>query len=885
MKKWMKRLIVTVAIIIGLFIVAAILVPILFKDKIMSLAKKEMNEQLLAKADFKDVDLSLIKHFPKLTVSILDLSISNIAPFEGDTLIAAQRIEVSVDLMKAIGGKYDIVYIGLDNARIHALVNANGQANWNITKPSAPSTAQEPAKPFSLQVNKYEIDHTFIEYKDEQGKLWTKIENLHHEGSGDLSSDKFVLSTHTLADAISFSFGNITYLHEVKTGIDLDLNIDNKANKYEFNTEKIQLNGLKLSFKGFVQMPDTNNMVMDIQFNTPTNDFKDILSLVPGIYQADFKDIKTSGKMALNGFIKGTYNKTHMPAYHVGLMVENGMFQYPALPDKVSDIQIQLNADNADGITDHTVVNLEKAHLLFGNAPVDMRMLLKHPVSNPWTDAALKGNLDLSQLSKFVKLPEGTQIKGLINANVTAIGPIMAAGRQHYDSLNAAGSIQLSNLYYASKDLADGVSVQNMLLTFNPKNVTLSGTSGSYLKSNFTADGSINNLLAYYMHNEALNGSINVSVDKLDVNKFMGTSSTPAAKSSTPMTVFLVPANLDLSLHAKAGEIKYDELVLTAVSGSLVIKEETVAMQNISGNGLDGSLKINGTYSTKASKKNPQIAFNYDVQQVDIGKTFAAFNTVQKMMPVAKYMSGKMTTQLDMKGQLGSDMMPVINTLSGKGELLVLNGMLSNFGPTAMLADKLNLQQFRSMNFKDLKIFYSFEDGRVSVKPYQFKMGDVQCEIAGSHGFDQSMNYAANFSVPRTALGSGGNAMLNELSGKAAAKGIPVQLGDKIDIAATIGGTISNPKIETNLKRAVGNAVEDMKQQMMNEAQKKIDSAKKVVKDTVTALKNQAINEAKQQLQNQILGKKDSTGKNNTLDEAKKKAEEKAKGALKNLFK
>lgn len=163
MKKWMKRLIVTVAIIIGLFIVAAILVPILFKDKIMSLAKKEMNEQLLAKADFKDVDLSLIKHFPKLTVSILDLSISNIAPFEGDTLIAAQRIEVSVDLMKAIGGKYDIVYIGLDNARIHALVNANGQANWNITKPSAPSTAQEPAKPFSLQVNKYEIDHTFIE--------------------------------------------------------------------------------------------------------------------------------------------------------------------------------------------------------------------------------------------------------------------------------------------------------------------------------------------------------------------------------------------------------------------------------------------------------------------------------------------------------------------------------------------------------------------------------------------------------------------------------------------------------------------------------------------------------------------------------------------------
>src|SRR6202008_1142422 len=141
-----------------------------------------------------------------------------------------------------------------------------------------------------------------------------------------------------------------------------DLQIDNKASKYTFNTDKIQLNGLKLYTKGFVQMPDTTNMLMDIQFGTPSNDFKDILSLVPGIYTADFKDIKTTGKLGLSGFVKGKYNSKQMPSFMVNLGIQDASFQYPALPQKVSNIQVALKVVNPDGVIDHTVVDLSKCH-------------------------------------------------------------------------------------------------------------------------------------------------------------------------------------------------------------------------------------------------------------------------------------------------------------------------------------------------------------------------------------------------------------------------------------------------------------------------------------------------------------------------------------------
>jgi hypothetical protein len=99
---------------------------------------------------------------------------------------------------------------------------------------------------------------------------------------------------------------------------------------------------------------------MDIKFKSPTNDFKDILSLVPGIYKKDFANIKTSGEAAFNGFVKGIYSPQQMPAYDVNLEVRNGSFQYPDLPKPVKNIQLDLHAVNPDGISDNAVLDISK---------------------------------------------------------------------------------------------------------------------------------------------------------------------------------------------------------------------------------------------------------------------------------------------------------------------------------------------------------------------------------------------------------------------------------------------------------------------------------------------------------------------------------------------
>jgi uncharacterized protein involved in outer membrane biogenesis len=881
--KIVKRVLIGFVVLIVLLLATAVIIPVFFKDKIMAVVKQQLNEQLNATTDFKDVDISILRSFPRLSVSITELSVIGKAEFKNDTLIAAKSIDVALDLMKAISGSYDIMNIGVNAARIHAIVMEDGKANWDITKPSAETTPAAESAPFAMKLRKYSIEKTFIEYDDRHGKMHVIINNLDHNGSGDFTSDAFTLSTKTTADAITFIMGGIPYLNKVKTSVDLDLGIDNKASKYTFNTEKIQLNGLKLYTKGFVQMPDTSNMLMDIQFGTPSNDFKDILSLVPGIYTADFKDIKTTGKLALSGFVKGKYNATQMPSYMLNLGIENGSFQYPALPQKVSNIQVKLKVVNPDGITDHTVVDLEKCHVELGAEPFDLRMLLRNPTSEQWIDATAKGHIELSRISQFVALEAGTKMAGDITADVSVKGSMAEAQKKQFDKIDASGTININNLSYVAKDYPDGVNIYSLLLTFNPRNVTVANLRGQYMKTNFSGNGSVDNLLGYYMSNQSLVGTFTFLADQVDVNKFMGTTATTETTAAAPPSTepFIVPANLDVELKTTIGTVKYDKIVLTNVSGGLAIRNEAVTLKNISAKGLDGTIIMNGSYSTKKDKKNPDVAFDYNVQNIDIQKTFNSVDMVQKMMPAAKYMSGKITSDLTLDGKLGPDMSPSMNSLSGKGELLVLGGLLSGFPVTEQLVEKLKLTQFKTINMKDVKIFFSFENGRVTVQPYKMKIGnDIEAEIAGSHGFDQTLKYGANIVVPRALMGSAGNTMVNNLLSQAASKGVPITLGEKINFAVNITGTTTKPKVETDLKNIAGNAVNTVKEEIKKAIEKKVDSVKNVVKDTVKAVKEQVKTEVKEELKKQLTGEGDKKPA-----DAVKEAGEKAKGKLKGLFK
>lgn len=881
--KRIKKILKVSAIILLLLIGTAFAIPYIFKGKILNFAKKEINERLNAKADFKDISISLFRQFPLASVAIDDFQITGNDVFEKDTLLQAKRIDIALNLLSLFKGTdYTIYKIDVDAPRVRALVTKDGIANWDIVKPASTDTATKIVTPFKMKLQSYAIHNGSINYEDKASNIKTELINLNHEGKGDFTDSQFILQTHTHAAAVTINYGGIKYLSAVKTIIDADVDVNNSLNKYSFNTKGIRLNDLQLNSNGFFQIVNDSVYKMDIGFKAPAADFKNILSLLPVIYTHDFENIQTKGKVALNGFVKGIYSSTALPAYQLNLDINDGYFKYPDLAKPVKNIFVKARIDNPDGVTDNTIIDISKAHIEFDNDPFDFRLLLQQPLTAMNIDAAANGKIYLNKLTQFIKLEKSTRLKGLLDAAITMKGSITAVEKGQYENFNAGGTVNLSDFLYTSVAYPEGIALKKLQSSFTPKKSLLNEVSGTYLQTNFTANGAINNLLPYVLKNQPLDGHLTIKADKLDLNQWMGTSSDTTTQGTATAKPFAVPANIHFVIDARADEVIYDKLVLQQLNGSLEVANEMVTLINIKSAALDGSIKLNGSYSTAESKEHPVIKLSYDLKELDVQKTFYAFNTFQQLMPVGKFIAGKLNSQLSFTGKLGENMMPDLNSLTGNGNLLLIQGFLSKFQPLEKLAQTLNIAALQQVAVKDIKNYIEFTNGQVLVKPFKVKVKDIEMEIGGMHGFTQSMNYTILMKVPRALMGEKGNAYINNLAMQASNKGVPVKLSDVVNLTVTMTGNISNPTIKTDLKQTASSLAEDLKQQAAAFAKAKADSTKnavtKAVKDTATAIKNQAIDMAKKELINKLNNTKDSSSK-----DSKKNIGESAKGLIENL--
>ena len=150
------------------------------------------------------------------------------------------------------------------------------------------------------------------------------------------------------------------------------------------------------------------------------------------------------------------------------------------------------------------------------------------------------------------------------------------------------------------------------------------------------------------------------------------------------------------------------------------------------------------------------------------------------------------------------------------------------------------------------------------------------------------MDYLVMMKLPRSLMGAKGNNLLNGLVSQANARGIPVSVGDEVDLNIKMEGTITRPVIKIDMKQTASGMTDAFKAQASAFAQQKTDSVKQVVsatgkalKDSATSLKEQTVKGLKQYLINKLTNEKDSSATDfGTLDKTKKSAEQ----TLKNTF-
>lgn len=848
----LKKILKIVGIIIILMVASLFTIPYFFKDQIKAKITDAINEKVDAKVSFVDADLSLFKNFPNANVTLKELVIINKAPFEGDTLISLGELNLKMSIKELFKGKneaMEIQGITSKNGLINILFNKDGVGNYDIAIKDNTKTDSK-SSPLALNIQSYKIENFKFKYFDEASKIKMVIDSITHEGTGDFAAQKLDLVTKSTAK-VSLDMDKVNYMNKVPLTLDAVLGIDLDKSKYTFKENKALINQLPLEFDGFIQLVDAGQEY-DLKFKTPTSSFKNFLGIIPAAYAASLDNVKTTGDFTVVGFAKGLYSDTTVPKFNVEIASNNASFKYPNLPKSVQNIVIDTKIINETGVLNDTYINLDKLSFRIDQDVFNAKANIKNVTQNAIVDAALKGTINLANLSQAYPIKLDKPLSGILKADVTTKFDMQSVEKSQYQNINNAGTMSLSGFKYADKN-GKTMNISNALVQFNPSQVNLKQFNATTGKSDLAITGILENFYGFIFKNQELKGNFNLNSNQLAVSDFM-TPETNSGTETKKAEAMKIPAFLNCSLTAKANTVLYDNLTLKDVSGKLIVKDEKITMKNIKTSIFGGTIGLNGTVSTKG--KTPTFEMNLGLNQVDIAQSFTQLDMLKKIAPIAGIINGKLNSTIKLNGNLTDSMSPDLKTLTGDllGQLLSTTINSSNSTLLTALGANIKFIDVSKINLNDLKAAITFENGKVNVKPFDIKYKDIKATIGGTHGFDQSMNYNLKFDVPAKYLGTEANVLIAKLSPADAAK------MESIPINAVLTGNFTSPKITTDIKTAVTNLTNQLVQQqkerlvkqgtsaltdLINKNKKPGDSTKTVIPVTKEEIKTKATEQVK----------------------------------------
>lgn len=782
----MKKALTIAGVVVVVFIVAMIAIPFLFKDKIKTAVLNAANEKLNATVDIKDFGLNLFSNFPNATLSLNDASVVGVGDFQKDTLLSAKSASVTIDLMSLFGSEYNISKINLDKASIYTKVLEDGRANWDIMKvDSTASASTESESAFKLNLKKITVNDCSFVYQNDSTKMKVTLNKWNGDLHGDFSASETTLNTNSTIGEVTFVMDGIPYLNKIQGVADATINANLDKMQFSFKESNLQLNDLKASIDGTFAMvgKDYEDMEFDLKLNAPDTQFKDILSLVPAMYTADFKDVKTSGTAKLEAYIKGLMHGDSYPAFDVKIMVNDAMFQYPSLPKAVNNINVAMAINSKGGSLDNMIIDISKFSFNLGGNPFSGSLNVSTPMSDPNLKAQANGTIDLGMIKDVYPLEKGTALNGKMIANLNVAARMSAIEKEQYENVSAAGSLKLSNMTYKSQDMQD-VVINDAGLEFSPRYVNLSSLNLKIGKNDLSATGRLENFIAYALKDQTLKGQLNIKSNYLNANDFISseTAGTEETASSTTEDI-IIPKNIDFVLNAALNQIVYGKMNITNMVGNMTVKNGVLTLNNVGANALGGSCKVSGTYDT-SSPKTPKVNFDLALSKVSFAETFKSVESVQKFAPIFEKLGGTYSMNFKFNTSLGETIMQTLASLTGSGALQTNDVKIEGVEALTALSSSLKTDALKSFSTKDLNLPFTINNGKLNTKPFNVNFGNGGVmKLEGATGLDQSIDYKGTVTLPKS--------LANHY-----VSSVPI----------TIGGTFTNPKIGIDTKALVAGA-------------------------------------------------------------------------------
>src|SRR6266487_642921 len=343
-------------ITIGSVLLLMFLLPYLFPDTVARKIKEWTNNSINGELNFSKVRLSFFNHFPSLTLTLYDFILKGSAPFQKDTLVAANEVALGINLWSVFSKKINIDEIYLASGNINIEVNEKGEPNYNvyISDTTAASANSNDSSGASLKIEKIQIEHSNVVYDDQSIPMLITAKEFNYTGKGDLSKAIFDLASHMQVDSFDLDYDNTHFIGSKKLKADLITKINTQSLAFVFEKNDLHINSLPVRLKGKFEFLE-NGYNMDFEINSEETNLHDVFTALPPEYLHWLDSTQVKGRTEIAASLKGKYitETNTMPNLQFNMKIRDGYIANKNAPSPVKNLFLNfefrlpsLNSDN-----------------------------------------------------------------------------------------------------------------------------------------------------------------------------------------------------------------------------------------------------------------------------------------------------------------------------------------------------------------------------------------------------------------------------------------------------------------------------------------------------------------------------------------------------------
>lgn len=742
--KWFLGIVLSIVLLIsgGLYF---------FKDEIIQLVLKEVNQHLKSKVSVSNVDLTFWGTFPNLSVDFNHVFIQDSYDNStvSDTLLYSDQIRLKFNPIDVWRENYTVKKIDVAPGTIQLKVNQTGEVNYDILKPTADSVSNDA---FDFKLEKVELEGIRFVYQNSSiNHLYaTDIEEL--QLSGNFSEQVFTLSASSTLFVKQARSGKVTLISNKPAEFDIDIEIDQNTETFSIPKATIFVAKLPFTLKGKVG-PD----IIDFNLNAKKLALADVANNFSMSQMDHVAAFQGSGTVDFNLNIKGKKSSTQPANVVCTFGIKNGQLTEPVKNQMIKSIQLKGKYSNVGG-AEKEYLALENVFFTTSAGPFSGELMLNH-FNAPILSGAANGELNLSIIHSLFNIPAIQDISGNLGLNTQfkVQGQPQADETMRYEIFKCEGQAEFKNVAFQlvdDKRLFDQIKGKVFLLNDEAglKDVTL-----KLGHSDLTLNGAFSNVISYFKKEANLNADIVVLSKRIDIEDLGTTAKEVQIQEAR---TYMFPENISGTVDLTVGRLGYEGHQFELINGSMLIQNRTLNFPNLSfrnsGATISGSLLI--------EERSPEV-FNVKTSlssnNISLKSVFKEWNNFKQDVIREEHIFGTAAISLYLDAPFDLRSGVFFKAVKADIQLKITEGRLKNVEafksiiaslktPAAKLAiGKQNIlsleQKLSDLKFETLENHLIIRNGIIEIPEMSIHSSVLNIETSGTHTFDNKIDYKFAF--------------------------------------------------------------------------------------------------------------------------------------------